>query len=733
MKSIARSACPFLLFVLPVFASPHPPSQQEEASLEELAETIKGGADDTDPDLIRKLANLKSRAALDALVEIYPVMLSAYMRREMLKAFALFDGEDTTAQTAAEMIANAATDSKERDLRLYAVELLAGFQNFGRPFLKFIVDSAADDEVRTHAMRFHIRDPRSEDRAWYLELFQPPTRDEIRDAKKDRKRAERRGDEEAEEAAKIPFPLESLRELAFEALVSDMDLERVLEATNDGNRKIKVRALEELEVRGSSDKAVDVAESLYGNGRAAAADRLVAAKVLYGIRGKSILEEFFKDMTRANVPEGLAVGLADMISEANFDETNKLVASKVGKSKEFDKVLMLRAGKHLDDKKYTKALERALKDKDDRVNVAAMRIIAERGDKEAAPELEKILEKSKDRQIISAAVETLSALYRSDADWEARLANYAKSEDPNVRNAAIRVLGDTRNPDYLPLLGEAIRSADWSTRLAAAYGLETIKRPEGVGFIAERIAEETGRVALEMGQILFRLTGKPYRDKGRLWKLWWENEGSKGFEFLTEAELRKLRREEEVRELREMSTTEFFGLRIESTRVIFILDVSGSMDFLTRGEFLGEKGVPRIDPARRELDRCLAGLGKDAFFNMIFFSDQVTPWQDQVAQVTPEAIADAKEFLERVRPLGGTNVYGALERAFEDPEVDTIFLLSDGEPSVGAVIDPFGIRSEVADWNRNRGVIINSIAVGAELDLLRWLAEDTGGTYVEFN
>ena len=79
---------------------------------------------------------------------------------------------------------------------------------------------------------------------------------------------------------------------------------------------------------------------------------------------------------------------------------------------------------------------------------------------------------------------------------------------------------------------------------------------------------------------------------------------------------------------------------------------------------------------------------------------------------------------------GGTNLYGSLEFAFEDPDVDTIFLLSDGEPSVGDVIDPQLIREVVAERNETRGVVINTIAIGADLEVLEWLAEDSGGTHV---
>ena len=78
---------------------------------------------------------------------------------------------------------------------------------------------------------------------------------------------------------------------------------------------------------------------------------------------------------------------------------------------------------------------------------------------------------------------------------------------------------------------------------------------------------------------------------------------------------------------------------------------------------------------------------------------------------------------------GGTNLYGALEYAFEDPDIDTIFVLSDGEPSVGDLIDPQSIRDAVVEMNATRGVVIHTIAIGGSLDVLEWLAEDSSGRY----
>jgi len=59
-------------------------------------------------------------------------------------------------------------------------------------------------------------------------------------------------------------------------------------------------------------------------------------------------------------------------------------------------------------------------------------------------------------------------------------------------------------------------------------------------------------------------------------------------------------------------------------------------------------------------------------------------------------------------------------------------VMSDGEPSVGDVVDPLMIREHVKSWNEHRGIVLNTIAIGGQFQILEWLAEDSGGTHVKF-
>jgi len=111
----------------------------------------------------------------------------------------------------------------------------------------------------------------------------------------------------------------------------------------------------------------------------------------------------------------------------------------------------------------------------------------------------------------------------------------------------------------------------------------------------------------------------------------------------------------------------------------------------------------------------------------------VEKWVDGgLAAATQKNRDEAKSYIERIGANGGTNLYDAVELAFEDKDVDTIFIMSDGEPNLGKESDPVVIREHVKAWNEHRGIVINTIQVAGQFQILDWLAEDSGGTHVKY-
>ena len=122
-------------------------------------------------------------------------------------------------------------------------------------------------------------------------------------------------------------------------------------------------------------------------------------------------------------------------------------------------------------------------------------------------------------------------------------------------------------------------------------------------------------------------------------------------------------------------------------------------------------------------------LPPTTWVNLVDYETGVHPMWDAIRKLDND---NRKELLDRVRQLqlaGGTNIFEALEAAFRDPKVDTIYLLTDGQPSAGRLTNTEDILDEVRRWNRTKQVVIHCIGLGIDSDLLKRLAAMTGGSY----
>ena len=76
----------------------------------------------------------------------------------------------------------------------------------------------------------------------------------------------------------------------------------------------------------------------------------------------------------------------------------------------------------------------------------------------------------------------------------------------------------------------------------------------------------------------------------------------------------------------------------------------------------------------------------------VTFSSGVDSWLDEGVMTSGDRSRDeAEAFVARLTPGGATNLYDSLKMAFEDEEVDTIFVLSDGwSLIVSSLVRSFG-------------------------------------------
>jgi len=703
----------------------------------ELIAKIKGESDRAEPKLLDQLADMKTRAALDGLLEAYPAMSTIFMKREILRRLPRFDGLPESELPALQKLVDVATQSEESELRLAAVNALGECPSKGRDFLVMIVESRADDATRERALDRHIKLSDKSDRAWYKELWKPAKEKVDPKAKKEPKKPDPKKKDpkgkDKEEGPKKGVILNNMRAAAFDQIAAELTPEELIEGTKDRFHPIRISALNYLDSKGDK-RAADIADGLLGRVDERPEVRVAAAKVVARALGNKVAEVFMKKATSIETPLELRRGLAELLIGMHDEQVDRQLINELGKGKAGEKLFGIWACKALKDERVDKALVRLLQDKENDVVVAAAAALAERKYKEAVPALERLVGKGKDKDCMRAALEAMTSLRVGEKAWVDELVAMSKGTDPEVRNLAIRALGGTRDAAYLPALIAALDDPNWSTRMAALEALEHLRSKDAVTAIIARMAKEDGRIQNEFANTLWRLTGQPFQSNAEGWSKWWEGARDK-FVFLTEDQLAQVRTGEEDWRLKQEThiKQEFFGIRIISHKVIFVVDVSGSMNEGLLNEYQGIGGQSRMEVAKSELLKCVAGLDAEAFFNVVIFSSGVERWTDgSLASANKKNREEAKAYIERIGANGGTNLYGALKVAFEDKDVDTIFVLSDGEPSVGEVTDPTMIREHVKAWNEHRKIVINTIQIAGQFQVLDWIAEDSGGTHVKF-
>ena len=184
------------------------------------------------------------------------------------------------------------------------------------------------------------------------------------------------------------------------------------------------------------------------------------------------------------------------------------------------------------------------------------------------------------------------------------------------------------------------------------------------------------------------------------------------------------------------------------SNLVFLIDVSGSMREVDPPSDTGPGGK-RIDKAKAALEQTVRGLDDGAFFNMLAFDDRIRTWEKVLQRAQPKVKANAIVWVQGLQELGMTHTDEALEKAFEDQNINTIYLLTDGapmkmDPKTGQQIniDPQTILDKVATLNRFRKIKIFTMgfeAVSKEpngevfVGFLKQLAEQNGGKFIPIN
>lgn len=364
------------------------------------------------------------------------------------------------------------------------------------------------------------------------------------------------------------------------------------------------------------------------------------------------------------------------------------------------------------------------------IQVAAIEALMKREAEGCAGQFEKHT-RHPERGVRSAALVARALVPIKAQAWTAKVHGLAADRSVEEREvAALALAGLARNSKDTDVTSAAsaklallLEDPEQSVRSLAVEGVLSLRSATLVPPLFERLAAADDAEDEQLQQALELLTGVDHgRSTGR-WRAWWQAEGSS--EALPTLEIATERRKERMRRRNKAQRSSFYGMNAEEENVVFVLDSSGSMGAMN------EWDETRFDIVKQELEGAIQRMKFGVSFNIIFFSTEVRPWRTSMAILDEATRTAAIEFVRAQRHVGGTAIFDALQKAFEDTDVEHIYLLSDGEPAGGTIDDPEVIVEEVQGWNKSRGVKIHCISAGYRNPLLVDLAELTGGKFRE--
>jgi HEAT repeat protein/VWA domain-containing protein len=372
-------------------------------------------------------------------------------------------------------------------------------------------------------------------------------------------------------------------------------------------------------------------------------------------------------------------------------------------------------------------------------------------------------------------VEALGQLAGSPAA-HATLLELLKDKDSFVRGMAAAGLGEHRSMDALDPLMAILDDKAWLVQSAALASLprltdraEVRKR---VPKLVEFLENVSGRLKVDCAECLHRITGKTFGRDAAAWRKWVD-------EGMADAAPKPEPTDEGPPAPKpaygnQDEAPHFYGMPVLSNRVVLILDISLSMydpididkDRLRRetsrrkAAVTGEKkddkdkdkdkapeedqgyDIPwwkvktRLDLAKYQTINLVSQLRDDQSFEIITFSKEVTHWMGKIVPATSANKQKAIAMLETVTPEDATNTWGAIAAAFDMVDVnrkgeglgpDEVYLVTDGAPSLGDIVDSNQILEATLQLCKVKPLRINVIGIGVDLSFLRRMARETGG------
>jgi hypothetical protein len=319
-------------------------------------------------------------------------------------------------------------------------------------------------------------------------------------------------------------------------------------------------------------------------------------------------------------------------------------------------------------------------------------------------------------------------------------------KETRVRLEALEALVQLKDADAMEIVrARLLAHENWRVRAAAISALVRVPQKESIPALIAALETEVGRVREDVTQALQTLTGQSFAMSALPWKKWWDEKGAT-FQLADAAAQRRLA--VSAWDAAGAGKVTFYGISSVSQHVCFVIDISLSMqepagdEASTGGKDAG-RSKSKLDVCKEQMKQAIDGLSDGDTFTIIAFAGKVEKWQSKMTKVSASSKERAKKWIDDDLDLDkGTNIYAGLKAAFDiaglgsrdseyRSEIDTIFFMTDGQPTVGEVTDALELRRLVREWNRLSRIRIHTIGVGKDpnIALLYGIAEDAGGQF----
>lgn len=380
------------------------------------------------------------------------------------------------------------------------------------------------------------------------------------------------------------------------------------------------------------------------------------------------------------------------------------------------------------DQDFAGSLTKALNDKDSYVRAAAAEALGRlnfpqenQASKKAVQALAKL---AYGKDPYGRANAFIALWKRSPEVWIGKyllaMEGRAADKDGGVRCALLGALPELDASKVEEMSARALADEDWRVRLQAVELLAASQTKTAMDRLIDSTDDERPRVRLQAMFYLRKVSGQAHRES-QGWKSWWATQ-REAFTFPEGDAVAP-------KETSEGETVAIYnGIRVDSDHIAFVIDKSAAMR-----DRLSSQGMTKEMFAQQQLAEVLGKLPEGLVFNVYTYQLDVQTFSEKgPAEIGEKSIEKALEFVKEQRPQASKDIWKVLEQVVSDPDIDTVYLLSSGEPDTGKYVHWNRVTAHLIDLNRFQKVTVHTIAYSDSKwnrDQMEKISEASGGEF----